>query len=298
MSDVEVVIPTKNRAGKLARCIGALEAAREQESFNVLVCDSGDDEESARAVADICGQYPWVRLARHTGTNVAAARNACIANSRAEILINVDDDIQVGHDAIDRLSSAVRRRGDLAVVAGSVRWDGLWSAPLVTRPNGYSRFARPGEAPSFLIGAFFGYRRTLATALPWNEHIRTSDDRFMGALWRCHGVELAYEPEARAIHDVERVNYPIASQDAHIYTLLFDTLIANPHLGRALMYSFYGLAVNTRTFVRRPGGFRSYVSALLRGQRLFLRDIAWLRSLTSDVKMRTLRPNARPSTGP
>jgi hypothetical protein len=205
-----------------------------------------------------------------------------------ELIVSVDDDVYVEPEAISALCAAYERdqkRGVWRVVAGSVRWGSDWSAPIVMRPIGYGRKARPGESPSFLVGALFLYPRALALRLPWNERIITpddricSDDRFMGAVWRAKGVEMAFSPDARAVHDDEHNRYGVKTQAAHIYVNLFDALIANRQLGRAACYELLGFAAGAKAYLREPGSAAAYLAAWYRGHRALIRDWRHLNEL-------------------
>lgn len=253
----------------------------------MLVCDSSDDERH-HVVQAICAEHSFVSVQRHSGKNVAAARNACASFATGEVLINVDDDIQVDDDAIVELVKRYRASPVPCAVAGSVSWHGVYSHPVVMRYIGYGRSARQGESPSFLVGAFFAYSRELALALPWNERIRTSDDRFMGALWRSHEVHLNYAPAARATHDPEHVVYDVHEQASHIYANLFDALLANPELKRAAAYELLGFLAGARMHCRSLSGARRYVTAWYRGNRMFMRDQSYLRQLVSRKLPETL----------
>ena len=94
--------------------------------------------------------------------------------------------------------------------------------------------SRPGEPPSFLISAFFLYPRALALALPWNTRMRRSEDMFMGALWRSKGVTLLSEPRAQAVHDEQHHAREVGYIEFRTYANLFDALLANRNLPRAL----------------------------------------------------------------
>lgn len=276
--DLEVVIPTANRPEKLGRCLAALAAARADLRFGVLVCDASD-ERRREAVLAICAKHDFVTVRLHNGRNVAAARNACARFASGEVLVNVDDDIRVDPDAIVKLARRYAACPRPAAVAGAVAWDGVYSTPVVMRYIGYGRAPRAGESPSFLVGAFFAYPRALALALPWNERIRTSDDRLMGALWRSHGVHLGYEPAARATHDHEHVSYDVDEQASHIYANLFDAVFANPELKRAVSYELLGFLAGARVHCRSAAGTRRYLAAWWRGNRALVRDRRYLRQL-------------------
>jgi glycosyltransferase involved in cell wall biosynthesis len=282
MTSVNVVIPTRNRPEKLQRCLAALSLARARRPFEVVVCDSTPDRELRKRVVDVCSAHDFVKLRFHDGHNVAAARNFCARSADSDLIVNVDDDIRVEPDAILRLVKTYEASSGHRVVAGSVRWGNAWSSPVVMRPIGYGRAARPGESPDFLIGAFFIYARKLALAKPWNEGIRTSDDRFMGALWRSSGVQLLFDPGARAVHDPEQVNYGVEHQSSHIYVNLFDAVIANPRPWRALSYEFLGFVWGAKKAVSSGPHLLRFLSAWSNGHRALLRDYRYLSRLVAD----------------
>jgi glycosyltransferase involved in cell wall biosynthesis len=212
-------------------------------------------------VAEVCGGFDFVKLRFHEGKNVAAARNVCASSADTDLIINVDDDIYVEEDAIRKLVDAYHAQPGHCVIAGSVRWGDDWSAPVVMRPIGYGRAARAGETPDFLIGAFFIYSRQLALAKGWNESIRTSDDRFMGALWRASRVSLLFEPAARAVRDHQHNGYGIEHQTSHIYANLFDAIIANPQLLRVLAYEILGFIWGAKAAIKSGEGLRKFFKA-------------------------------------
>jgi len=272
-----VVIPTRNRPEKLRRCLAALQHARKHIDFLVYACDSSDTEETRAAVKAVTDEFDFVRHHLHQGKNVAAARNFCAKVAEAELLINVDDDIYVEPEAIKRLSDAYHASNGARVVAGSVAWGDDWSEPVVMRLIGYGRKMKLGESASFLIGAFFIYPRSFALTWEWNEHIRTSDDRFMGALWRSKGIQLIYESSARAFHDHQHVSYNVKEQESHIYANLFDALIANPNVVRGLAYEFLGFAAGAKLYFRQVDSAVDYIRAWLHGHQALVRDWAYLK---------------------
>jgi hypothetical protein len=151
------------------------------------------------------------------------------------------------------------------------------------RRIGYGRPVRPGEKPDFLITALFLYPRALGLALPWNERLRGSDDRFMGALWRSHGVELTFTPLSRAHHDEEDNRsggiYSVDALDDHVYVNLFDALIANQNVPRATCYEFLGFAAGAKTYFRSLDTARRYIAAWWRGHLALARDWGELRAM-------------------
>ncbi|MBS7539982.1 glycosyltransferase [Ancylobacter lacus] len=280
MTSVTIAIPTKNRPLKLRKCLDVLAKIPEIDSYDVVVCDSSDKPGVAEEVAAVCRDFPFVRTAPHDGKNVAAARNACARAARGDVIVNVDDDIYLQPDAVRELIAAYDSYQGWRVVAGSVKWQD-WSGPVKMRLIGYGRAVRPSEHPDFLIGAFFAYPRSLALAKPWNEQVRTSDDRFMGALWRSQKVTLGFAPKARAVHDEEHNTYRIDHQQSHIYVNLFDAVIANPSIGRAFCYEVLGFIWGLKAARREKGGIGKFVTAWRVGHQDLWRDRHALSQLVS-----------------
>jgi len=189
-----------------------------------------------------------------------------------DLIVQLVDDVYVEEGAIEALLERYAAARGWRVVTGMIEWGDGFSLPGVTRPIGYERPARPDEEVTFLIGAFVLMSRTLAVACPEFETVPTSGDRLMSALWRSKGVQLLFEPRARATHDDVLTPYGPEAQADHIYTNLFDSLIANPAPSRALMYELLGFAAGAKAFMRRPDSARRFLSAWARGHRQLARD--------------------------
>lgn len=288
VASVAVVVPTLARPKELRRCLECLAAARRKLGFRVYVCDSSTGEDDRAAVREVCAQHDWVTLTSHTGKNVGAARNCCARSASEDLLINVDDDLEVEPDAIDRLVSRYEEGSGRRIVAGSITWDGEWTTPKKIRRIGYARPAAEGEAPDFVIGGFFLYPRSFAMRWPWNERIDTSDDIFMGALWRSHGVEQLYAPGARAYHpelptdsDPSRIADAVRNQRWHIYGLLFDSVIANPNLQRTLAYETLGFAASAKLYLLQPRWAIPFLRSWAAGHLQLFADRRYLREIVA-----------------
>ena len=286
---VAVVIRTRDRPERLRLCLEALERAHQRSRFEVYVGDSSTSAELRDEVAAACARYDFVHLSHHDGIGRGPANNFCARMAQAELLVNVDDDVYVQEDTVQRLVDSYRQGSGWRAVAGSVAWGSDWSRPIVMRRIGYGRPTRHAEAPSFLITALFIYPRALALACPWIETVPTSDDRLMGALWRAKGVQMLFAPDARAVHDQRHNAYgvPVSASAAppppghsedHIYVNLFDALIANRSLVRACEYEVLGFLAGAKTYFRRPRFAWLYVVGWLRGHKQLVRDWATLTS--------------------
>jgi glycosyltransferase involved in cell wall biosynthesis len=288
-TSVAVVVPTRSRPEKLRRCLDSLAAARAQLDFPVYVCDSSPDDHVRATVREVCERYDWVTHGTHEGTNIGSAYNACARAAREEVLIHVDDDLELETDAIDRLLSRYAEGSGRRVVAGSVSWDGTWTAPMKMRPIGFSRLPRDGETPDFVLGAFFLYPRSFALAWPWNERIDRRQDILMGAVWRSHRVQIQFAEDARALHDdlpasldPSRIAEAVHDERWRIYTLLFDALIANPSIVNALCYEVLGFMAGGKLYLRRPRWAALFVASWIAGHIRLIADRRYLRSLVKE----------------
>jgi len=280
---VDVVVPTRNRPSKLARCLRCLSEARASLAFEVYVCDSSDTAPTRDAVREVCERYPFVHLREHGHVGLAAARNVCAQQGHAPLVVSVDDDVYVYPDAIQRLVEAYVRSQGWRVVAGTVAWGSDWSRPVVMRRIGYGRKAHPGERPHFVLTALYLYPRDLARLCPFNERIQSSDDRFIGALWRAMGVQLLFEPAACARHDEERTQglFEPSHQASHIYANLFDALLVERQATRALAYEVLGFVAGAKGFMHSFAGAKDFLFAWLGGHRALIHDWSFLRQLVS-----------------
>jgi GT2 family glycosyltransferase len=292
VSRVAVVIPTRNRPEQLARCLGALAAAREQLPCPVYVGDSSTTPELRAAVDTVCAEHDGVHVRRHALDGYAAARNHVTrACDGAELLISVDDDVYVEPGALAALVAAYDANADAPwrFVAGTVRWPHGWSEPVHMRPIGYGREVRAGEEGDFVVSALLLYPRELAERLPWPEAISSSEDRFAGYLWRGAGARMVFAPEARATHDEHTGgnSLDVAHMADHVYANLFDAAYAHPRPARVLSYELLGVAFGLKQHRATPWAF---ARAWARGNRRFVRDRRRLRALA-----RTELPAAGPS---
>jgi glycosyltransferase involved in cell wall biosynthesis len=277
---LSVVIPTRNRPDRLRDCLAALSIARQHIDFECCVCDSTQDSTLRQTVELVVEQSGFAKYFYHTGNNVAAARNFCAQAASGDLLVNVDDDIYLEPESIKRLYDYyVGLQNKDAIVGGSVKFGDTFSRPVVMRAIGYGRDARNGERFDFIVGAFMLYPRILARRYPWNERIKTSDDRFMGSLWRKIGVELHFVESAKAVHDVNLNSYDVAHQRSHIYANLFDAIFVRKSVYWAFCFEFLGFAAGAKKYFYRSAEASAYIKAWYLGHKDFIRDWSYLQKL-------------------
>lgn len=274
---VAVIVPTRNRPDRLARCLASLAVARDEAAFRVYVCDSSR-EDLKHEIAEICARYPFVELIDHSRIGASAARNVGTEACTEDLVVSVDDDVYVEPAAITELVRVYDAGQGTRVVAGSVNWGNWISRPLVMRWIGFARDAEPGEQPELVVSALVLYPRALGLLCPWNERLWPIDDLFASRLWRLAGADLMFAPHARARHDETHSSYPVANEADQIYTNLFDAILVTGSPGRLVLFEVLGFAACAKKWARTPRGAYELVRAWGRGHLAFVQDFRRLRS--------------------
>jgi glycosyltransferase involved in cell wall biosynthesis len=104
---ISVVIPNRNGAATIGRCLGAA-LASDYGRFEVVVVDDASEDGSA----EIVERFPCklVRLGRHGG--VSRARNAGARASSGELLLFVDNDCLLGRETLSIANASYGDRKD------------------------------------------------------------------------------------------------------------------------------------------------------------------------------------------
>ncbi len=111
---ISVIIPNRNGAATIGKCLAAALASR-YDAFEVIVVDDCSADNSV----EIIGRYPCrlVRLKRHGGA--AVARNAGARVARGPILFFTDADCLLQPDTLAVASQTLARAGPQSVAGGT-----------------------------------------------------------------------------------------------------------------------------------------------------------------------------------
>lgn len=208
--DVSVVIPVHNEAAtlpELVERVAAMFAARGA-SFEIVFVDDGSTDATPALLAELAnrvGEVRVVTLVRNFGQ--AAALSCGIFESRGEVVVTMDGDLQNPPEEIPRLLDALARPGvDVVTARRSLRHETTWrwiGSRLV------HRIARAlvGVDIEDYGGQFKGYTREVVdvTRVAW----APGKAFFVLALWlgfRVVEVDVRHEPRR-----VGQSRYDIAS---------------------------------------------------------------------------------------
>ncbi len=142
---ISIIIPNRNGAATIARCLEAALASRVGQDFEVVVVDDASTDDSV----EIIRRYPCrlIRLARHQGA--AGARNAGAAHACARLLFFTDADCVPREDTLALAARALSAGGPQTIVGGT----------YTARPHDDSFFSR-------FQSAFIHYSETKRAAEP------------------------------------------------------------------------------------------------------------------------------------
>ncbi len=211
-----VVIPTYNRAQRLAELLRCLTTQGEALA-RVVVCDDGSSDDTAEVVRGFVGRLPVAYAHQENrGFRAGQARNMGIARAEGDVIVFVDDDVLVAPDfvACHLAAHEGAERPKVAVGYRSRAFDFAREQPTwedILRAEADDRVADLGPEGEGL-GAhatpwFFVYSCNFS--VPRTEATPRFDEAFVG--WGMEDIELGYRlhrkgyevvsaPRARVLH--------------------------------------------------------------------------------------------------
>jgi len=120
-TQVSVVIPVYNEEANLAELVERVGAAlqRSRRSFELLLVDDGSRDGSARLLARLAADRPWLKplyLIRNYGQS--AALQAGFDAARGEVIVTLDGDLQNEPDDVPELLDLLDARPEVDVISG------------------------------------------------------------------------------------------------------------------------------------------------------------------------------------
>jgi mycofactocin system glycosyltransferase len=202
--DVTVLIPVRDRAALLDRCLSAL-----GDGYPVLVVDDGSEDPGA--IADAAAAHGAALVRRPVNGGPGAARNTGLLSVATDLVAFLDSDCVPGPGWIERLAAHL---ADPAVAAAAPRmvavpagpgWAGRYTTAACCLDLGEAE-ARvvPGTRVAYVPTAALVVRRAaLAQGEPgrvFDPALRWGED--VDLVWRLHAVgwRIRYDPAVRVSH--------------------------------------------------------------------------------------------------
>lgn len=197
-----VVIPTRDRPDRLARCLLALDAQTEL-PVEVVVVDDGSRD--LAAVTAAVGGRARVRVVRAAGDGPARARNLGAAEAPGDVVCFTDDDCRPGPGWVAAHLDAVA--AGAPAVAGptrNARPDDTFATASQLVTDHLAERSRRSDAP-FAPTSNLAVRADVLAAVPFDESfpLAAGEDREWCDRLATHGHRLAWAPDAWVDHHQE-----------------------------------------------------------------------------------------------
>jgi len=114
---ISIIIPTRNRAHILEKCLNNLQKNLEETETEVVVIDNNSSDSTAQMVAKFGNR---VRLVKEPNTSFSKARKTGREGAKGSILLFIDDDTLVRAGALKALKEIFTRRAGCGLVAGRI----------------------------------------------------------------------------------------------------------------------------------------------------------------------------------
>jgi mycofactocin system glycosyltransferase len=206
LPDISIVIPVKDRAGELQRCLDSILSLNyPQEKLQIIVVDDGSSDDSAQ-VARRCGAV--VVPSGGCGRGPAAARNVGAALASGEILAFIDSDCTA---TVEWLNELVPTFGNpqMAAVGGQV--DGMCNESIVDRYESTmsslslgsrERTGSSGTDTFYLPSCNMLVRRSaFRTAGGFKDEMHVGEDVDLTWRLRDNGWTISYIPAGNVLHE-------------------------------------------------------------------------------------------------
>ena len=180
---ISAIVCTRNRGATITATVRGI-LANDYGGFELVVIDQSSDDTSRDSIAEFLAD-PRVHYLRSGTKGLARARNIGISTARAEFIAMTDDDCEVPHDWLERMTEALTSDRNIGVVFGNVV-----TGPHDTAAGFISAYERKSafvatsmrDKPKVEgIGACMGIRKSVWQALGGFDEMLGAGSRFESA---------------------------------------------------------------------------------------------------------------------
>ena len=135
LEQIDVVIPTRNRAALIGVAIASV-CASSHDNFRLWIVDQSDDESTEQVVAESMATDCRICYLRSNSRGANFARNEGVASGSAMMIAFIDDDCRVARDWLSALVAELRQPDIWAVFGRVIPDEG---DPLLQQRNSHDR---------------------------------------------------------------------------------------------------------------------------------------------------------------
>jgi glycosyltransferase involved in cell wall biosynthesis len=199
---ISVVVPFRNAAKYIERCISALISQTYPSSaYEIIMVDNNSTDNSAEVVR----KYPLIKLLSETKPGSYAARNRGVAESKGEIIAFTDSDCAPSTDWLDKISEAMHIPG-----VGLIQGGRLYTteSPGMLLLEAYESERAVYTFSGKANGLYYGYTNNMSVRRdifdrcgPFLEVMRGADSIFVNHVIDCYSPNIIrYAPDALIRH--------------------------------------------------------------------------------------------------
>ncbi len=183
---VSIVIPTRDAAAHLARCLESIGAQRGGVTAEAIVVDQGSTEGTVEVAS--AGGATVVTMPRSpVYTPPTASRNAGAAAARGTFLLHLDADMTLVPDTLARAVESCASEGHVALVLEELDVaEGFWASCKALERRAYRGTAIEGArfVRADIFRAVRGYDEALGSGEDWDVHARYAGHGSIGRIER------------------------------------------------------------------------------------------------------------------
>ena len=194
---LSAIVPARNAASTLARCLDAIVAQRTDDTEIIVVDDGSTDETSA-----IASRYDvrLLKLPRNMGPS--AARNRGAEMARAPVLFFLDADVALAPGALAR-AKALMSSGEVGAIIGSYDDSPAAESTISRFKNlAHHHFHQRSRSDTTTFWGACGLvrRETFLSLGGFDERRFHIEDVELGYRMTTHGIRIVLEPELQVKH--------------------------------------------------------------------------------------------------
>jgi glycosyltransferase involved in cell wall biosynthesis len=207
---LSIIVCTRNRTTKLARCLEALLAMKvEGVRWEVICVDNASTDATKETIETFAkNSHVPIRYVYERAARLSLARNAGLSHSSGDILVFTDDDCIVDPTWLATISKEFRADPSLAMLGGRVELNDKCDLPLAVRPYKQRAAIQPTNFFSFIGAGNMAFRRRVIDRIgmfdprfgPGSSLLAAEDSDFAYRTLKA-GFKAVYSPDVLVLHD-------------------------------------------------------------------------------------------------